>query len=141
MSKARMLLDLFDNPLFPALRSGPTAASGATPKKKTPSNTPPASSFRSIGPAIGELALTVLIRHFNGTPLPKGEIDLPSPSVVERSSTGLPAGIDPVISKTVRFIRRNALKDINVDGILAAIPGLSRSRLYRRVRHPNQCVS
>ncbi len=93
---------------------------------------PPISSFRSVGPAVGELALTTLVRHLNGAPLPRGEIRLPAPSVVERDSTGVPEGIDRTLSAAVRFIRSQALDGITVDDILAEIPGLSRSRFYRR---------
>jgi len=93
---------------------------------------PPISSFRSVGPAVGELALTSLVSHLNGTPLPRGEIRLPAPSVVERDSTGVPEGIDRTLSAAVRFIRSRALHGITIDDILAEIPGLSRSRFYRR---------
>lgn len=92
---------------------------------------PPVSSFRGVGPIVGELALTLLIKRLNGVALPKGEIGLPAPSIIERESTGVPAGIDPSLSSAVHFIRRNALKGITVDDILAACPGLSRSQLYR----------
>ena len=36
-----MNLFFSENPLFPALRSGPTAGSGASPKKQIPSSQPP----------------------------------------------------------------------------------------------------
>lgn len=92
---------------------------------------PAVSSFRGVGPVIGEVALTVLIRHLNGMPLPKGEIGLPAPSVIERDSTGVPSGIDPALSAAVHYIRRNALKGVTIDNVLAANPGMSRSQLYR----------
>lgn len=93
---------------------------------------PPISSFRGVGPVVGEIALTVLIKHLNGASLPKGEIGLPAPSIIERESTGVPAGIDPSLSAAVHFIRRNALKGITVDDILADSSGVSRSHLYRK---------
>lgn len=92
---------------------------------------PPISSFRSVGKVVGELALTLLTEHFNGVPLPKGEIKLPVPSVVERFSTGVPAGTESSLAAAVHYIRRNAFKGITVEDVLAASPGLSRSSLYR----------
>jgi LacI family transcriptional regulator len=93
---------------------------------------PPISSFRSVGPAVGELALTTLVRRLNGEALPRGEIRLPAPSIVERDSTGVPEGIDRTLRAAVRFIRSRALDGITVDDILASVPGLSRSRFYRQ---------
>jgi LacI family transcriptional regulator len=93
---------------------------------------PPISSFRSVGPAVGELALSTLVRHLNGEPLPRGEIRLPAPSIVERDSTGVPEGIDRTLRSAVRFIRSRALDGITVDDILSSVPGLSRSRFYRQ---------
>ncbi|HEX7262487.1 MAG TPA: helix-turn-helix domain-containing protein, partial [Luteolibacter sp.] len=92
---------------------------------------PPISSFRGIGSIIGELALTILIKHLNGDPLPQGEIGLSAPSIIERDSTGVPAGIDPSLRMAVHFIRRNALNGITVDDVLSAASGVSRSQLYR----------
>lgn len=94
-------------------------------------NDPPVSSFRSVGAAIGELALAILIKHLNGDPLPQGELGLPAPSIIERDSTGVPAGIERSLSAAVRFIRRNALQGITVDDLIEAIPTVSRSQLYR----------
>ncbi len=92
---------------------------------------PPISSFRSVGKVIGELALSLLIQHFNGATLPTGELKLPVPSVVERLSTGVPAGTETSLAAAVHYIRRNAFKGITVEDVLAASPGLSRSSLYR----------
>lgn len=92
---------------------------------------PPISSFRSVGALIGQLALTLLIRYFNGQPLPGKALHLPAPSVSERFSTGVPAGINQSMVDAVHYIRRNAFKGITVDDVLNACPGLSRSSLYR----------
>jgi|GEM_PF-6580449 len=92
---------------------------------------PPISSFRGVGPIVGELALKILIEHLNGAPLPRGGVSLTAPSIVERDSTGVPAGIDPSLRDAVRFIRRHALEGITVDDVLEAAPGVSRSQLYR----------
>ncbi|NWK55488.1 helix-turn-helix domain-containing protein [Verrucomicrobiaceae bacterium N1E253] len=92
---------------------------------------PPVSSFRSIGSVVGKMALEFLGSYFTHGQWPETCRALPVPSVIERYSTGVPAGMSRSMHTAVHYIRRNALKGVTVDDVLAACPGLSRSRLYR----------
>ncbi|NWK56556.1 substrate-binding domain-containing protein [Verrucomicrobiaceae bacterium N1E253] len=92
----------------------------------------PVSSIRSAGPLIGYKALQLIHQAIlQGEKIQTGRINLPAPPIIERSSTGLPQGMNQQTKDVIRYIRKNALNGISVSSILSAFPNCSRSKLYR----------
>ena len=91
---------------------------------------PPISAIRQRGPDIGRMALQILDTTLAGSRHPTGCTTIPSADVIERGSTGFPAGIPDDIKQAARYIRDYACDGIEVADVLKAVRSLSRTRLY-----------
>jgi LacI family transcriptional regulator len=91
---------------------------------------PPISSIKNLGTEIGEIALSILDKTFSGNPHPKGRITIESAGVIERRSTGFPAGMPDEIKRAIIYIRNHACEGISVDDIIKNVRTISRTRLY-----------
>ena len=94
---------------------------------------PPLSSVVPDAARIGYEAAALLDRIMRGAKAPRGTVLIPPKGVATRQSTDSVAIVDPVVARSVRFIRENAHRPIGVDDVLAR-SGVSRSTLERRFR-------
>ncbi|RYG23446.1 DNA-binding transcriptional regulator [bacterium] len=94
---------------------------------------PPLSSVVPDAARIGHEAAALLDCLMRGEDVPKGTTLVPPKGVVTRQSTDSVAIADPLVARSVRFIRENAQCPIGVDDVLART-GVSRSTLERRFR-------
>ncbi|MBE7498163.1 MAG: DNA-binding transcriptional regulator [Verrucomicrobiaceae bacterium] len=96
---------------------------------------PPLSSLRLRGQAVGYDAARLLHAWMTGKHIPKpGEQHLHAPGdIVTRQSSDIVAVEDPRIATALRFIRQNATEQIDV-GRVAREAALSRSMLERRMK-------
>jgi LacI family transcriptional regulator len=96
---------------------------------------PPLSSVRLRGQAVGEQAARVLDEWMRGKHTPKaGEMHLlPPGDIVVRQSSDIVAVKDAAISRALRFIREHATEQIDVTRVARAA-ALSRSVLERRMK-------
>ena len=93
---------------------------------------PPISALDNLAERIGARALAMLDRTFAGEAHPRGLTAMQVPPVIERKSTGVPTGVDPLIRDAMLFIRARACEGIGVRDVLRSVPGLSRTRLYEQ---------
>jgi len=91
---------------------------------------PPISAIRNLGPEVGGIAIGILDETLSGCSHPKGRITIASSGVIERRSTGFPAGIPDEIKCAIRYIRTHACEGIGVDDVLRHVRIISRTRLY-----------
>jgi LacI family transcriptional regulator len=79
---------------------------------------PSISSVMFPSERIGYEAAAMLDRLINGKPVPDKPLLLPATSVATRQSTNVLAGVEPVVSMAVRFIREHFAEPIKVDDVL-----------------------
>jgi LacI family transcriptional regulator len=95
---------------------------------------PPITSVRSLGTRIGLEAVRIIDATLQGKEHPRGRINLPCPAIIERRSTGFPAGITPAVRDALLLIRAHACEGITVQDIAARLRYISRTRLYQEFR-------
>jgi LacI family transcriptional regulator len=95
---------------------------------------PPISSFYSAGKDIGRKALTIINDTLNGAKHPCGKQLLPPPAIIERRSTGFPAGMDEGAKRALRFIKEHACEGISVDDVVRHVRIMGRTRLYNQIK-------
>jgi LacI family transcriptional regulator len=94
---------------------------------------PPLSSVVPDAERIGYESAALLDHMMRGGSASAGTTLVPPKGVVTRQSTDSVAITDPVVSRSVHFIRENAHRPITVDDVLARTT-VSRSTLERRFR-------
>ena len=82
---------------------------------------------------IGYKAAGLLDGMMRGKPAPKEPVLIRPGSVIERSSTGIAANVDPEVRRAIEYIRQNAYETINVEDVLEKT-NLSRRTLENRFR-------
>ncbi|MEI8196919.1 MAG: substrate-binding domain-containing protein [Phycisphaerae bacterium] len=95
--------------------------------------TPPLSSVAVAMERIGFAAAARLARMLDGTDSSVEPLFVPPLGVVARQSSDITAVEDKDLAGAIRWIRRNAARNVGIEELVAAT-GLSRSTLQRRFR-------
>lgn len=95
--------------------------------------TPPLTSVRFDGLAVGYAAAELLDRLMQGKSPRHAEILIPPKGIVARASSDELVINDPLVARAARMIRENARTDINVDDLCRKL-NVSRSTLDRRMK-------
>ena len=95
--------------------------------------TPPLTSVRFDGQAVGYAAAELLDRLMQGKSPRRREILIPPKGIVVRASSDELVINDPLVARAARLIRENAMTGINVEDLCRKL-NASRSTLDRRMR-------